>query len=156
MSVAIVLCSALLTEVQATQNRTSFFPSAYSFPNVPNTTDAFIEQNLTSHPTFFGCNDSFPVPLVIYVANGASPLGKAPITNTSTEQTAYEPAEVQAMLDEITMIATQGLPVNSSLAFDPDWPACLACAMVDRVRAKSGTQRSGVCESCFSRYCWSP
>ncbi|KAF8138999.1 hypothetical protein EV363DRAFT_1315512 [Boletus edulis] len=38
---------------------------------------------------------------------------------------------------------------------DPEWPACLACAIVDRARERAGETRSGVCESCFARYCWS-
>lgn len=143
------------TMVQATQNRTTFFPSAYSFPQVPNDTSVFISQNLTHHPTFFGCNESAPVPLVIYLANGAAPAGFPPLTNTTTAQTAYQPSQIQAMLDETFVIATQGFPANSSETVDPEWPACLACAVVDRARAKTGVQRSGVCADCFSRYCLS-
>ncbi|EJD05258.1 lysophospholipase [Fomitiporia mediterranea MF3/22] len=138
----------------ASKNRTSLFPSAYSFPQVPETTSEFVEQGLASRPTFFGCNDSSPTPLVVYLANGAPPAGQPAITNTSTQQTQYEPAEIQAMLDQTFTIATQGFPANSSQMADPEWPACLACAVVDRVRARQSVQRSGVCETCFARYCW--
>lgn len=141
----------------ASQNRTTFFPSAYAFPQVPNDTTTFIQQNLTQHPTFFGCNESAPVPLIIYLPNGAAPAGQPPLTNTSTQQTQYEPAQIQAMLDETFVIATQGFPANGTPgAEDANWPACLACAVVDRARAKNGTARSGVCASCFTRYCWDP
>ena len=117
--------------------------------------ETFVEQGLTSHPTFFGCNDTVPTPLVIYLPNTVA-RGRTAITNTSTQQTAYEDSEIQAMLDETFLIATQGFPANTSQAVDPDWPACLACAVVDRKRAQGTEQRSGVCESCFSRYCWFP
>ncbi|KAL5496133.1 hypothetical protein ACEPAH_3050 [Sanghuangporus vaninii] len=152
----------------ATQNRTSLFPESYSFPPVPTTQSAFTSQGLTTRPTFFGCSSSPPTPLIIYLANGGPPSGEPPLTNTSTQQTAYADSEIQGMLDQSFRIATQGFPpptnsTNSSSSsplnltvVDPDWPACLACAVVDRTRAKQGIQRSGLCESCFGRYCWSP
>lgn len=138
---------------QATQNRTSFFPSAYSFPQVPTDINTFVEQNLTHHPTFFGCNESAPVPLLIYIANGAAPPGLPQITNVSTDQTSFTPGNAQAVLDEMFVIATQGFP-NGSQTSDSEWPACLACAVVDRVRAKQNIERSGICSDCFNRYCW--
>ncbi|KAL5479087.1 hypothetical protein ACEPAI_2375 [Sanghuangporus weigelae] len=151
----------------ATQNRTSLFPASYSFPAVPTTQSAFTSQNLTTRPTFFGCSSSSsssssspaPAPLIIYLANGGPPTGEPALTNTSTQQIAYADAEIQGMLDQSFRIATQGFPPNSpspSAVVDPDWPACLACAVVDRARAKQGIQRSGLCETCFERYCWSP
>ncbi|EGO02345.1 hypothetical protein SERLA73DRAFT_104762 [Serpula lacrymans var. lacrymans S7.3] len=139
----------------ATQNRTTFFPSAYSFPPVPNTLSEFTAQNLSTRPTFFGCNTSTTAPLVIYLANGGPPHnGEAPLTNTSTAQISYQAAQIQAMLDQTFLITTQGYPANSSEAEDPEWPACLACAVVDRARNRTGVDRSGVCASCFERYCW--
>ncbi|KLO18750.1 hypothetical protein SCHPADRAFT_819403 [Schizopora paradoxa] len=146
----------------ATQNRTSsFFSSAYSFPSVPMNISTFQAQNLSSRPTFFGCNESAPTPLLIYIANGAPPPGESAITNTTSGQATYAPVDVQAMLDQTFTIATQGRPApstdaNASATSDPEWPACLACAVVDRVRAGLGTERSGVCADCFSRYCWDP
>jgi len=137
----------------ASQNRTSFFPSAYSFPQVPTDINTFVEQNLTHHPTFFGCNESAPVPLVIYIANGVAPPGLPAITNVSTSQSAFSPGDVQAILDESFVIGTQGFP-NGTSTTDSEWPACLACAVVDRVRAKQNIERSGICSDCFARYCW--
>ena len=69
-------------------------------------------------------------------------------------QTQYPSDEVQGMLDQTFLIATQGRPANNGQVVDPDWPACLACAIVDRKRGN--VERSGVCDSCFSRYCWRP
>ena len=121
---------------------------------MPNTTEQFVAQQLNSRPTFFGCDDSSPIPLVIYLANGGPPSGQAPLTNTTTFQTQYPSDEVQGMLDQTFLIATQGRPANYGQVVDPDWPACLACAIVDRKRGN--VERSGVCDSCFSRYCWRP
>ncbi|KAL5520214.1 hypothetical protein ACEPAG_9427 [Sanghuangporus baumii] len=158
----------------ATQNRTSLFPASYSFPAVPTTQSAFTSQGLTTRPTFFGCSSSSsssssspPTPLIIYLANGGPPSGSPALTNTSTQQSAYADAQIQGMLDQSFRIATQGFPPNnnsssssssssSSTQVDPDWPACLACAVVDRTRAQQGVERSGLCETCFERYCWSP
>ncbi|KAI0792492.1 lysophospholipase [Abortiporus biennis] len=139
--------------VLATSQRASLFPETYSFPPVPSSIDVFSSQNLTKHPTFFGCDSSTTAPLVIYLANGGPPLGQVPLTNTTTAQDVYPPEEIQAMLNQIFDVATQGIPVNGTK--DPEWPICLACAVVDRARARSGVRRSGVCSTCLSRYCWS-
>ena len=91
------------------------------------------------------------------MANGGPPLGKDPLTNTSTAQRKYENSQVEGMLDQIFDIATQGIPVETPEGpeKDPEWPACLICAITDRSRAELGLERSGICESCFARYCWS-
>ena len=133
--------------------------STYSFPSVPTSLVEFTAQNLSTRPTFFGCNTAGAnenTPLVIYLANGGPPHnGEAPVTNTSMFQPSYSSLEIQAMLDQTFIIATQGYPANSSMTTDPEWPACLACAIVDRARGRAGEARSGVCETCFARYCWS-
>ncbi|PIL26148.1 hypothetical protein GSI_11903 [Ganoderma sinense ZZ0214-1] len=143
----------------ATQDRAKRFPGTYAFPPVPTTSADFLAQNLTKRPTFFGCHSTAASgePLVIYIANGGAPLGQVPVTNTSTEQLQYPSDEVQAMLDQTFDIATQGIPVadRGGLQKDPQWPACLACAIVDRSRGKLDIPRDGVCKSCFARYCWS-
>ncbi|KAG1736436.1 lysophospholipase catalytic domain-containing protein [Suillus paluster] len=141
----------------ATQNRTSLYPSAYSFPPVPTALGEFTAQNLTTRPTFFGCNttsSNASTPLLIYLANGGPPHnGQAPVTNTSTTQLSYALSEIQAMLSQTLVIATQGYPTNG-VTTDPDWPSCLACAIVDRARERAGEARSGICSTCLDRYCW--
>lgn len=128
---------------------------AYDFPPVPTNTSDFVSQNLTTRPTFFGCDTNINAPLVIYLANGGPPAnGESAITNTSTLQIQYESAQIQAMLDQVHAVATQGIPANETESSDLVWPACLACAIVDRARNRTGVARSGVCESCFGRYCW--
>ena len=41
---------------------------------------------------------------------------------------------------------------NSTL--DPEWPACLGCAVVERSLAKVGMTRTKQCDRCFEKYCW--
>ncbi|CCM05118.1 uncharacterized protein FIBRA_07326 [Fibroporia radiculosa] len=143
------------SSIIATQDRVAFFPKAYSFPPVPPLEATFLEEGLSTRPTFFGCNSSVESgdPLVIYVANGGPPLGQAPLTNTSTFQYSYSADDVDGMLSQAFDLATQGIADGAEK--DPLWPACLACAVVDRARRREGIERSGVCESCLDRYCWS-
>ncbi|KAG6373883.1 acyl transferase/acyl hydrolase/lysophospholipase [Boletus reticuloceps] len=131
----------------ATQNRTTMLSSAYSFPPVPTSLGEFTAQNLSTRPTFFGCNVTSAnetTPLLIYLANGGPPHnGEASVTNTSTTQVAYDSSQIQAMLDQAFVIATQGYPASSNMTTDPEWPACLACAIVDRAGERAGQTRSG-------------
>ncbi|KAG0693091.1 lysophospholipase catalytic domain-containing protein [Suillus ampliporus] len=137
-----------------TQNRiNALFPTAYSFPPVPTNVSEFIAQNLSTRPTFFGCDSSTEAPLIIYLANGGPPRdGETPVTNVAPNNVTTE--QMQAFLNQTYTIATQGNPANASGAIDPEWPACLACGVVDRARNRSGVERSGTCSSCFERYCW--
>ncbi|CAL1698539.1 unnamed protein product [Somion occarium] len=145
--------------VIASQERASILSSVYSFPSVPTSVETWRSENLAKHPTFFGCNStSRDVPLLIYIANGAPPLGQVAVTNVSTTLTIFPPEQARAIFDQSFDIATQGIPVLNMFGYiekDPEWPICLACAVVDRMRLKSGAQRSGICASCLDRYCWS-
>ncbi|KAJ7111443.1 lysophospholipase [Mycena epipterygia] len=147
----------------ATQERMQIFQSGLAtFPTVPSTLDIFASANLTSRPAFFGCNPPAPSPaapgppgpLLVYIANGAPPRdGAPPLTNTSTFQSVYTAPEMQGMLAQTFVAATQGADLGPARA-DREWGACLACAVVDRARAREGVPRSGVCSTCFARYCW--
>lgn len=119
---------------------------------MPKSAEEFVARNLTSRPTFFGCDSSRAAPLVVYIANGAAPLGQAPLTNVPTFQETFPLSEIQGFLDQTHDIATQGIPVDKTQK-DPEWPVCLACAVVDRTRARLGERRSGACEGCMARYC---
>lgn len=133
----------------------AFFPGTYAFPPVPPLESTFLAHNLTKRPTFFGCESTAESgePLVIYLANGGPPLAQPPLTNTSTSQFTYSADEIDGMLSQAFDVATQGIP--EGLEKDALWPACLACAVVDRSRRREKIERSGVCESCMERYCWS-
>ncbi|KAF8513955.1 lysophospholipase catalytic domain-containing protein [Gautieria morchelliformis] len=141
------------TDLINTAKRAALFGAQYPFPAVPATPAVFVQQGLNRRPTFFGCDEAPGTPMVIYIANGGPPLdgGAAPVTNTSTGQTTYSPQEAQAFLDQAYAIATQGIDGTGA-----GWGTCLACAVVDRARARRGAVREGVCAACLARYCWTP
>ncbi|PSR77273.1 hypothetical protein PHLCEN_2v7966 [Hermanssonia centrifuga] len=142
------------SSILATAQRVALFPSTYSFPPIPSSPNTFVSHNLVKQPTFFGCNSDTKAPLVIYIANGGAPLGQTPLTNIPTAQDAYNNSQIQGMLNQIFDIATQGIPIHPDVK-DPEWPVCLICGVVDRARERAGIKRSGSCESCLQRYCWS-
>ncbi|KDQ53832.1 hypothetical protein JAAARDRAFT_80462 [Jaapia argillacea MUCL 33604] len=139
------------TSLVNAQTRANMYPAAYPFPAVPTNTSVFVAEGLALHPTFFGC-DNTSTPLIIYMADGGPAPGQPAVTNTTGDT--FNETFAQAVLAQTFVLATQGLPANSSEMVDPEYPACLACAVVDRTRAKEGIERSGVCSSCFTRYCW--
>ncbi|KAH9476207.1 Lysophospholipase 3 [Psilocybe cubensis] len=135
----------------------------YPFPRVPASPQTFIDKGLTLRPTIFGClpeDERNGAPIVVYVANGGASAekrakGEAGLTGTPTVQTTYSKEMAQAFMDESFAIATQGLGLNStSVAPGQQWSTCLACAVVDRARARRGERRQGVCAECFNNYCW--
>lgn len=139
------------TALRATYDRThlSSMANGTVFPPVPDA-NTFINKNLSSRPSFFGCDaanfttSSIP-PLVVYIPN-------APYTAFSNVST-FEPSYPLSQRDEIILNgyngATQG---NGSL--DSQWPACVGCAVISRSLWRTGTAVPQVCRDCFSRYCW--
>jgi lysophospholipase len=59
-------------------------------------------------------------------------------------------------MDQTFEVVVQGSGGADGSGRDAEWPACLACAVVDKARARSGMTRRGVCETCFQRYCYVP
>lgn len=117
--------------------------------------DEFIAKGLTTKPTFFGCDTSPTSPLIIYLPNGGPPRnGRPPLTNTSTDQLAYQDAQIRGMLDQTFDITLQGDGGEGGSGKDNEWPACLACAVVDKARGRIHEERSGICKRCFERYCF--
>ncbi len=57
------------------------------------------------------------------------------------------------MLNEVFDIATQGIPIRThgAEAKDPLWPACLACAVVDRSRRAVGIALIDLDTGCVRR-----
>jgi hypothetical protein len=134
----------------------ALFPGAYKFPQIPQTQAEFVAQNLTTQPTFFGCDEEQDVPLILYFANGAPPPGKPPITNASTGQLSFpDLGLVQAIIDQAGEIVSRGRPQNGE-ARDGLFPVCVACALADRERSRLGMKRDRQCDVCFDRYCYKP
>ncbi|KAK6332985.1 Lysophospholipase 1 [Orbilia javanica] len=118
-----------------------------TFPEVPDI-HTFINKGLNNRITWFGCDakkvSANPSPLVVYIPN-------APYTafsNTSTFKMAYKDFERDMLIDNGYMVATQG---DGEL--DPEWPACVGCAVVHREMERRGTITEQ-CRKCLRSYCW--
>jgi lysophospholipase len=130
------------------------------FPYVPDN-QTFLNLGLTEKPTFFGCHasnftslfeqldvpqdDQHIPPLIVYIANSPHSY----LSNTSTFQLSYSQSEVAGMIQNGYETATQ----NNGTT-DPEWPACLACAIIQRESERQNLTQSQQCQQCFSRYCW--
>ncbi|KAK6460816.1 lysophospholipase [Scheffersomyces coipomensis] len=123
------------------------------FPYVPDQ-NTFLNLNLTSKPTFFGCDaqnlssltDNYlDVPLVVYIANRPFSYW----TNTSTYKMAYSYEEKIGMIQNGYEIETR---LNTTL--DEEWAACVGCAIIRRSQERAGTEQSEQCQQCFAQYCW--
>ncbi|EGG07201.1 uncharacterized protein MELLADRAFT_106095 [Melampsora larici-populina 98AG31] len=117
----------------------------YAFPKVPNAMDgSFTSAGYDRRPTLFGCEDP-NAPLILYLPNHFVSAQ----TDMPTMQTDYTWQEIDGFFQNGFHIATQS---NSSYV-DPEWPACLACAMIEKQRIRNSQARTGQCSACFSRYC---
>jgi lysophospholipase len=122
------------------------------FPIVPSPS-TFIARNYTFKPAFFGCdarltttNDT-RAPIIAWFPN--SPYSS--YSNITYFQNVTPFSRVHDLWNNTFNAITQG---NGTL--DAEWPACLACAAVDRSLGKLSPpiQRTSQCEACFERYCW--
>ncbi|KAI0473844.1 lysophospholipase [Xylariaceae sp. FL0804] len=140
------------TALRATYDR-SLQPIANGtrFPQVPDA-NTFINLGLNERPTFFGCNVSefdgaaAVPPLIVYIPN-------APYTawsNVSTYDDSYSNEQRNQIIQNGLNVATMG---NGSV--DATWPACAACAALQRSLLRTATDVPAACQDCFDRYCWS-
>ncbi|MBW0487391.1 hypothetical protein O181_027106 [Austropuccinia psidii MF-1] len=117
----------------------------YPYPKIPNTYDSsFVAGGYNKRPTFFGC-DMDRGPLIVYLPNYFT----SDPTDMPTMKAKYTDEEVNGFFRNSFLIATQK---NSTLN-DVEWPACLACALIDRQRQRQGDLQTTQCERCFKRYC---
>lgn len=120
------------------------------FPLAP-PPSTFLARNFTLRPTFFGCNASLTTtgdlrsPIVLYMAN--SPYSWYSNFSGIAESMPYQ--EFYGVLENSFNIVTQA---NRTL--DSEWPACIACAAVERSLERVRMERSQQCERCFERHCW--
>lgn len=131
-------------------NNNASYVDTLSFPSVPGF-DTFVELGLNQRPTFFGCDGrnhsgtGLPPPLIVYLPN--TPFGY--YTNTSTFQLRYKDAELDGF------VSNGREQVGQSA--DKGWSECLACAILQRARERSGDivgYGDGRCRDCFQSYCW--
>ncbi|KAG0145240.1 hypothetical protein CROQUDRAFT_46067 [Cronartium quercuum f. sp. fusiforme G11] len=117
----------------------------YQFPKIPDAMNgSFALAGYHKRPTLFGCEDN-NVPLILYLPN----YFVSTLTNMPTMQTDYTWQELDGFFENGFFIATQ----SNSTYVDPQWPACLACAMIDKQRARNQQDRTKQCTACFRRYC---
>ena len=126
------------------------------FPKMP-TAESFIDFQFNELPTFFGCYED-DVPLVnshslerdltvqvLYLSN--SPWNA--YTNFSFLQNTFYPEQLDIIFDnsfqQLTYINATG---------DPEWPACLACALIHGSVKKMGMNETAQCQGCWERHCW--
>src|SRR5277367_2762176 len=82
---------------------------------------------------------------VLYLSN--SPWNA--YTNYSFLQSTFYPSQLDMIFDnsfqQLTYINASG---------DPEWPACLACALIHGSVKKMGLNETAQCQGCWSRHCW--
>ncbi|KAF5026368.1 hypothetical protein F66182_1576 [Fusarium sp. NRRL 66182] len=117
------------------------------FPKVPDQ-NTFVNLGLNKRPAFFGCDiDSKSVtgPLIVYLPNAPYTY----LSNFTTFDLEYSDDERDKIIQNGYNVATMG---NGTV--DPDWPACVGCAVLARSFTRTGTDMPSKCVDCFSRYCW--
>ncbi|KAJ5613906.1 hypothetical protein N7528_007560 [Penicillium herquei] len=106
--------------------------SGITFPSVPDQ-NTFINLGLNKNPTFFGCNSSNmsdSAPLIVYIPN--SPYIYQ--SNVSTFELEYDTPERDLIIENGYNVATMA---NGTI--NPDWPTCLACAILSRSFERTDT-----------------
>lgn len=145
------------TAMVATYER-QFIPAGNGtkFPYVPDAT-SFRNLNLTSKPTFFGCDaknltslfaegeEFYYPPLIVYTANRPFDTW----SNTSTFQLSYENSQRDAIITNAFESATR---LNGTL--DEDFRSCVSCAIIRRTQERLNIEQSQQCKDCFDKYCW--
>ncbi len=118
-----------------------------AFPAVPDN-NTFVNLGLVKRPTFFGCdprNISGASPLVVYLANSPYVFN----SNFSTFDLDYNTSERNAIVNNGYAVVTMGNGTQ-----DPEWPACVGCAILSRSMDRTGTEPPEICTRCFNKYCW--
>ncbi|KAF7892884.1 uncharacterized protein EAF02_000422 [Botrytis sinoallii] len=137
--------TSLVATHERSQNAT--IANGTAFPSIPGQ-NTFVNLGLNKRPSFFGCdpsNSTGPTPLVVYIPN-------APYiyqSNVSTFDPSYNATERNLIIENGYNVATMG---NSTI--DPEWPTCVACAVISRSLYKTSTTVPDACTACFNRYCW--
>ena len=90
------------------------------FPKVPDQT-TFINYNFTLFPTFFRCNESIDVPLLLYVADAPWSY----YTNGTLIEGSYDRVALEAIFNNSLNLYSYG---NNTV--DKEWSAFLACGMM--------------------------
>ena len=100
---------------------------------------------------------SLPGSLLVFIPN-ADPGN---ITNIATPTLQISRANQSLIFDRAYRLASRGRVSTPGELEDADlaqrdaqWGACVACAAVERARARQGHARTATCDACFARYCY--
>lgn len=136
------------TSLVATYNRSvNAIQNGTAFPAIPDQ-NTFVNLGLNTRPTFFGCdpnNQTGPSPLLVYLPNYPYIYH----SNVSTFDPSHSDPERDAIILNGYHVATM-----ANATQDPQWPACVGCAVISRSLERTRTQVPSVCQRCFQRYCW--
>jgi lysophospholipase len=138
--------SALVSTYERSLNVTGI-ANGTAFPAIPDQ-NTFLNLGLNTRPTFFGCNSSNvtgPTPLIVYIPN----YPYVAFSNVSTFDPTYNNTQRDAIILNGYDVATMG---NATL--DPNWPACIGCAILSRSLERTNTTVPDICSQCFKKYCW--
>lgn len=117
------------------------------FPAVPDV-NTFVNKGLNAKPTFFGCdvkNLTYPAPLIVYIPNHPYTF----YTNISTSTSTIDNKLRDKIIRNGYHVATMG---NGTI--EPEWPACVGCAMLSRSFDRTNTPVPPICQQCFKKHCW--
>ncbi|PIL23569.1 hypothetical protein GSI_14882 [Ganoderma sinense ZZ0214-1] len=151
----------------ATKIKVEMLPQGFmNFPTpFPNSPEEFVTLGLNTRPVFFGCDGaSTATPttssrtfkfLLVWIPNN----DPGNVTNFATSTLQLSTANQSVIFDHSYALASRGYvsaaDSDASLAqADAQWGTCVACAAVERARARRGHRRTAACEACFARYCF--
>lgn len=136
------------------------------FPDVPDS-PTFLNLGLNIYPvsfaimathlllilkpqTFFGCNASVDMPLVLYLPN--SPW--TAYSNFSFTKPSLTNNQLDDILENSFNLVTYGNGKLGSQKDAPPFSACIACGLIDRSLRRSGQPLPSQCQACFEQHCW--
>jgi len=70
-------------------------------------------------------------------------------TNYSFFQQTFYPNQISEIMENSFNLIT-----IANGASDPQWPACLACALIRGSLQKIGVNETEQCQACWARHCW--
>ncbi|KAF2670591.1 hypothetical protein BT63DRAFT_242241 [Microthyrium microscopicum] len=137
------------TSLIATYERSTnaYIMNGTGFPKIPDM-NTFVNLGLNTKPTFFGCNSaniSGPAPLIVYLPNHPYSYW----SNISTVTLKMPPEMRDGMINNGYNVATMG---NGTLS--DKWPACAACAIMQRSFERTKTTPPKMCLDCMAQHCW--
>ncbi|KNZ63807.1 hypothetical protein VP01_109g6 [Puccinia sorghi] len=130
--------------------------SGYRMPKIPNAYDgSFTKMGYHKKPTFFGCDSQPKTPLIIYLPNYYM-VGKTNPRFPSLARNMQPDLKFVSQKQRVDEFFQNGLAIamqDSGRWADKEWPACLACALIDHQVQRNSQARTKQCQKCFDFHC---